>query len=295
MSDPLILVTGATGAVGSKVVEHLLQERRHVRVLTRDAERAAKFGKDVDVAIGELGLPDTLVAAFAGVSKAFVLSSDNGGPNAAWEANAFRAAKRAGVDHIVKLSGRGVDSYNAGRFIGQQQAESERDLRALGVGWTILRPAFFASNFLRDFPVAALGTLHLPAGSGKDSPIDPRDIAAIAVKALTTPGHEGRTYELTGADLLSYAEMVKEISAAVGRPLSYADVPAAEFRRNLTSAGAPEPVADALVTYFTAVKDGLITKTSTVAEVTGLPPRRFSDWVRDNAPLLKAQSSSAAQ
>ena len=84
MGDPLILVTGA---VGSKVVEQLVQQGRRVRVLTRDAEKAAKFGEDVDVATGGLGLPDTLAAAFAGVSKAFVLASNDGNPNAAWEAS----------------------------------------------------------------------------------------------------------------------------------------------------------------------------------------------------------------
>jgi uncharacterized protein YbjT (DUF2867 family) len=217
MADIPILVAGATGTVGSKVVEQLLERRCHVRVLTRDAGKAAKFGKGVDVAIGELGRSDTLAAAFSIIKKAFVLSSNNGGPDAAWESNAFRAAKLAGVDHIVKLSGRGVDSYNAGGFIAQQQAESERELRALGVGWTILRPGFFASNFLGDFPVAALGTLYLPSGAGKDSAIDPRDIAAVAVEALTMPGHEGKIYELTGPDLLSYAEMVGKISAAIGQ------------------------------------------------------------------------------
>jgi (4-alkanoyl-5-oxo-2,5-dihydrofuran-3-yl)methyl phosphate reductase len=141
MPDTPILVTGATGTIGSRVVEQLLERRRHVHVLTRDAGKAAQFGKGVEVVVGELGRPDTLAPAFSGIKKAFVLSSNNGGPDAGWESNAFQAAVRAGVDHIVKLSGRGVDGYNAGGFTARQQAQSEQELRALDAGWTILRPA----------------------------------------------------------------------------------------------------------------------------------------------------------
>ena len=293
MTKPLILVTGATGAVGREVVKQLVEQGQQVRVLTRDAGKAAQFGEAVEVAIGELGRPEPLSSAFTGVKKVFVLSSNNGGPNAAWEANAFQAGGRAGVDHIVKLSGRGVDSYNAGGFIGQQQAESERALRVSGVDWTILRPGFFASNFLNDFPVAALGALHLPTGTGKDSPIDPRDIAAVAVRVLTTPGHDGKIYELTGPDLLSYADMVGEISTAIGKPLSYVDIPAADFHRNMLSLGAPEPIVDALVKFFTAVKDGRMSKSSVFAELMGRQPHSFREWVRDNVKALNAQASAA--
>ena len=294
MATSPILVTGATGAIGNEVVAQLLGEGLAVRVLTRDAAKTARFGGAVDVAIGELGRPDTLGPAFAGVTKAFLLSSNNGGPNAAWEANALHAAKRAGVDHIVKLSGRGVDSYNTGSFIARQQAESEREVRASGLGWTILRPGFFASNFLNDFPVVAHQTLRLPAGSGKDCPIDPRDVAAVAVKALTTPGHEGKIYELTGPDLLTYADMVAEISFAVGKSLAYADVPAADWRQGMLGFGAPEPVVDALVQYFTAVKDGRVSTSSDFDVVMGRPAHSFGEWVRNNVEALRAQSPAAA-
>jgi len=289
MTQPLILVTGATGTIGSQVVEQLLARGCAVRVLTRDAAKAARLGEKVEVVLGELGRQETLDPAFSGVVSAFVLSSNQGGPNAAWESNAFQAAKRAGVRHIVKLSGRGTDSYNAGSLLGVQQLQSETELRALGVRWTILRPGFFASNFLNDFPVAKLGGLSLPAGDGKDCPIDPRDVGAAAAEVLMTPGHDGKTYELTGPDLLSYGEMVGEISRAVGQPLHYADVPPPDFRATMVSFGAPEPVADALVQYFTAVKAGSLTVAPDFAKLMGRPSRSFSDFVKDNAAAFRAQ------
>jgi uncharacterized protein YbjT (DUF2867 family) len=289
-----ILVTGSTGTIGSEVVEQLLQRGRAVRVLTRDPAKAGKFGKGVEIAIGELGRPETLAPAFANVLSAFVLSSNQGGPNAAWEANAFEAAKSAGVEYIVKLSGRGADSYNAGSFIGEQQTQSEAELRASGVRWTILRPGFFASNFLNDFPVARLGTLALPTGAGRDCAIDPKDVAAVAVEVLTTVGHDGKIYELTGPDLLTYAEMVEAISTTINRPLRFVDVPPAEFRQAMLSFGAPEPVADALVQFFTAVKEGRMRPSPDFARLMGRPPRWFGDWVRDHAAAFAAQLPSAA-
>ena len=289
-----ILVTGATGTIGREVVKHLLKRGRHVRVLTRDAAKGAHLG-EVEVVVGEPGRAETLESAFANVQSAFVLSSNQGGPDAAWESNAFQAAMRAGVDHIVKLSGRGVDSYNVRSFIGRQQAQSEAELRALGIQWTILRPGFFASNFLNDFPIVRLGMLGLPAGAGKDAPVDPRDVGAAAAEVLTTPGHDGKTYELTGPELLSYGEMAAEISIAVGQPLNYVDVPPADFRSGLIGFGAPEPIADALVQLFTAVKEGRVTTSPDFARLMGREPLRFAEWVKDHAAAFKAQLPAAAQ
>lgn len=127
------------------------------------------------------------------------------------EANAFEATKKAGTKHIVYLSGSNNGAeFMAGVHFTKWHAESEKRLRALDVAWTILRPAFFNSNLIHSLGIVPRGGLFLPAGDGKDKPIDPRDIAAVAVKALTTPGHEGKVYELTGPELLSYAEVVQK-------------------------------------------------------------------------------------
>ena len=127
------------------------------------------------------------------------------------EGNAYEAAKRAGAQHVVNLSASPVDTDFLGRApVFMWHAESERRLRALGVAWTILRPGLFASGVIKMWRIMESGGLYLPSGDGKDVPIDPRDVAAVAVKVLTTPGHEGKVYELTGPELLSYTEVVQK-------------------------------------------------------------------------------------
>ena len=145
----MILVTGATGPVGSEVVKQLVEAGQKVRALVRDPAKA-KFDKAVEVVVGDLTKPETLKAAFAGIDKAFVLV--NGPELDRLEANAFDAAKRAGVKHIVKMSG-GIEGDRksdvmAGTVLLKWHRDSEQRLRELGINWTILRPGVFASNVL---------------------------------------------------------------------------------------------------------------------------------------------------
>lgn len=281
MTTTPLLVTGATGTVGTEVVKQLVEAGQRVRALVRDPAKA-KFGSAVEIVVADLSKPETLGPAFAGVDKAFVAS--NGLDIAALEANAFDAAKRAGVKHIVKLSGRHLDAdFMQGTPLARNQNASEERLRQLGVEWTIIRPGFYSSNFLL-FIDRARGIVALPVGEGKETPTDPRDIAAVAVQALTKPGHEGKIYEITGPDYVSYAEMVRKIAVATGTPVSLVDVPSTVARDGMVAAGVPLTQAEGLMRYFEGVKDGKIyPPTSTIAELLGRPPRSFDDWLRDHA------------
>ena len=284
----MILIIGATGTVGNELVKQLVEARQKVRVLVRDPEKALKFGTGVEVVKGDLSKPETLGAAFVGVDKAFVLSPP--GPElATLEGNAYDVAKRAGTKHIVKLSALGVDTdIMAGAPGMEWHGESEKRLRALGTAWTILRPGPFASNVINFWRIKQRGGLFLPTGNGKDPQIDPRDIAAVAVKVLTTPGHEGKIYELTGPELLSYAEVVQKIADVTGKPFKFVDVPEAAWRQEMLSAGFPPPMVDTLLVYFASVKAGRWYVTSTVAELLGRPARTFEQWAKDHATALRS-------
>jgi uncharacterized protein YbjT (DUF2867 family) len=287
MTQSCILVTGATGTVGSEVVQQLVELGEWVRVLTRDPEKIKKFGKSVEVIRGDLEKPETLAPAFTGADKAFVLS--NYPLIAVLEGNAYVAAKAAGVKHIVKLSGRHVNAdFFSGTAIAKWHAESEQHLQSLGISWTILRPGSFASNF-RLFFDRQNNAVSLPMGEGKDSFIDPRDIAACAIKLLTTSGHDGRIYEITGSEHLNFAQWADKISAAIGKKVIYQNVPEEAMRRGLLSMGIPASTAESFITFFAAVRNGKIyPPTSAVADLLGRPPRSFDDWVRDNAAALAA-------
>lgn len=283
-----ILVTGATGTVGTQVVRQLVAAGERVRALVRDPAKAAKLGSPVEIAVADLSMPQTLGPAFAGARKAFVVS--NGLDIAALEANAFDAAKRAGVEHIVKLSGRHVDAdFMQGTPLARNQAESERRLRELGIPWTIVRPGMFASNFLLWIGRGA-EAVALPVGDGADTPTDPSDIAAVVVHVLTQAGHEGKVYEITGPEYLSYREMVRRISAALGAPLALVDAPKETVRDGMVAAGIPRTQADGVLRYFVdGVKAGKIyPPTTTIFELLKRPPRSFDDWLADNVARLRA-------
>jgi uncharacterized protein YbjT (DUF2867 family) len=287
VAQPLILVTGATGTVGTETVRQLTEAGRRVRALVRDPAKAAKLDPRAEIVVGDLADRKSLAPAFSGVEAAFVIS--NGAELDRLEGNAFEAAKQAGVRCIVKLSGRGVDwpimrDFDTARWHG----ESERRLKALGPAWTILCPGFFASNVFA-FEVMAKGGFFLPIGDGKDAVIDPFDIAAVAVKALTEPGHDGKIYELlTGPEPLSFQEIIDKLSAFTGAPLVYVDVPEAAALEGMLSAGMPPKQAEAAAVFFAEVKAGKMVVQPAVAEVLGRPARSFDDWLQNNAAALGA-------
>jgi uncharacterized protein YbjT (DUF2867 family) len=158
-------------------------------------------------------------------------------------------------------------------------------LKASGLAWTILRPNEFMSNayFWRD-TVKSQGVVYAPTGDGKHAAIDPLDIAAVAAKALTTSGHEGKTYALTGPEALSTAEQAAKLGAAIGRDVRHVDMPSAAFREQLANMGLPPVAIDPLANFYDLVRQGKLAYVHpTVEQVTGRPARGFADWARDHA------------
>jgi len=279
---PLILVTGATGTLGSELVKQLSEAGERVRALVRNPEKAHKLAKNVEVIQADLEKPETLAPAFAGVDKVFVLS--NYPSIVVVERNAYAAAKAAGVKHIVKLSGRhtNADPFS-GTAVAKWHNESEHRLQSLGIPWTILRPGSWASNFLQMVD-RQNSAIFLPVGDGKDSFLDPRDLAACAVELLTTAGHDGRIYEVTGGEDLTYSEIADKLSAAIGKKVTFQNIPEEAARQGLLASGLPAPVVESLVTFFGLVRNGKIyPPTSAVADLLGRQPRSFDEWARDHA------------
>lgn len=286
MQSDIILVTGATGTTGAEVVRQLLAAGQKVRVLVRDPRKVVDLASKVEIIQADLGAPETLPAAFAGITKAYIVA--NGPQLAEYETNAFNAAKEAGVKHLVKLSGRHLDApFMAGTSHAKRHNYSEQALRNLGVPWTILRPGWFASNLLT-FGVKEQQAITFPTGEGKDIHIDPRDIAEVAVKILTTSGHEGKIYELTGTEFLSFTEVAAKLSRALGYEIPFIDLPPQTFREAMVSHGAPPEEIDSILPYFKAVSEGKVYPTTeTVSEILGRPARTFDDWLADHVDLLR--------
>jgi uncharacterized protein YbjT (DUF2867 family) len=273
----MIVVTGATGDIGGEVTRQLVSMGEKVRVVARDPAKAAALGAAVEVARGDLLQQGTLDEAFAGATKAFLMAHAVDLPKVA--ENALAAAKRGGVEHVVLLSSNTTLMDPIGS-IGRWHLAAEQQLEATGMAWTMVQPGNFASNSLRWAPmIKAQGAVFGPAG-GKSAPIDPYDIASVAVRALATPGHEGKKYHLTGPELVTAAEQVGIIGAALGKPLRYVEVPDEGARAGMLRSGMSETIADAILELIVQARDGREQwQTTTVREVAGAEPRTFARWV----------------
>lgn len=283
MSNPLIVVTGATGTVGSEVIKHLVEAGHGVRALVRDPAKAASLNGSAEVVTADLSKPETLEGAFQGAGKVFVVAPPV--PDLeVMEANAFEAARRAGARHIVYLS-----NFGAGKFgppVWDWHGASERRLQALNLGWTILRPARFMTDTPFPFSwrgIKEFGVLAEATGGGKVSMIDPRDIGAVAAKILASPGHEGKTYELTAADLLTGDDMARKIGAALGKGVRFVDADPDESRSAMVGMGIPAFVVDTISRYCETVREGRWYTTGAVADILGRPPRGFDAWLSERA------------
>jgi uncharacterized protein YbjT (DUF2867 family) len=284
MTSP-ILVTGATGTVGSHVVAHLAASGHPVRALVRDPSKATHFNATVDVVVADLLDPRALPAAFDGASIVFVLAPPTPDLEAI-EANAFIAAEQARAKHIVYLS-----NFGAGRFNGPLFAAhgtNEWRLRSLDSSWTILRPA----RFMTAVPFAWNTQLRErvwrePLGGYPIVMVDPVDVAAAAALTLTRPGHEHRIYELTGPALTG-AEVARDLSEAFGTPVHFEDCNDDAALADLRSAGVPAPSIDALREVFRTTREGRWYQTPTLQMLLGRPPHTFSDYLHRNHNTIAA-------
>jgi uncharacterized protein YbjT (DUF2867 family) len=249
----MILVTGGTGNIGSEVVRLLVEAGAPVRVLTRDSGKASTHGGRAQIAQGDLGRPETLGAAFAGVEKLFFVSP---GANAvpALAAHAIDAAQKAGVRHVVMNSSSTILT-DPMISIGRWHLEGEEILKGSGMAWTVLRPGNFASNALRwAGTIRSQGAVFGVRGGAQSAPIDPRDIAAVGARALLDAGHEGQTYVLTGAELMSMEEQIGIIARVIGKPVRFVEVPEAGARAGMLKSGMPEVMVDALLEMYRAYR-----------------------------------------
>lgn len=279
-----ILITGATGTIGSEVVKALAAKPGvTVRVAVRSAAKADKLrAANVTPVDFDYDKPDTLAAAVKGVDRVFLLT-----PFAENQVDLGKqlidAAKAAGVKHIVKLSAIGAN-IEPGIQLGRWHRAIEKAIEASGIAYTFLRPANFMDNFIHYYPPAGDGNIYLPLGTGACSYIDSRDIAAVAAAVLTEEGHYGKAYDLTGPEALTTAEAAAAIGAASKRDVHYVDVPEAAASKAMTDMQMPGWMVEAMMELHGIVKAGYASGISPLVEkLTGHAPRTFAQFTRDRA------------
>jgi uncharacterized protein YbjT (DUF2867 family) len=275
----MILVTGATGNVGSELVRALSARGEAVRALARSPGRAA-FPPEVQMVPGDLGVPESLTAALADVSQVFLL----GGFTTL--ADVLRRARGAGAGHVVLLTSRCVVGGNPENAVTRMWLESEAAVRASGLPWTILRPSGFQSNALRWLPQLRRGdVVSAPWPDVPIAAIDPADIAAVAAAVLTQPGHRDAALTLSGPQPLTPGDQVKILAQILRRPLRYQPLSDDQARAQL-AADTPAELIDAFFRFFSAGEFDDSPVVGTVRRVTGRPPRTFGQWAEVHAHLF---------
>lgn len=279
---PKIVVTGATGAVGRHVAR-MLPAGGGARLLVRDVDKARRMGLPGELVPGDYQDRPGLERALRGAEALFVVTANPLRP--ADDENILAAARAGGVRRVVKLSWLAVADPAAVDPIARWNRDSEDLLRSSGLGWTVLRMRTPMSNALAWAPsIRGEGVVRAFGGTARTACVDPRDVAAVAVRALTAPGHEGRTYALTGPGPISVREQVQELSRVLRRPIGFEELTAGQalerWRERL-----PEPLAQALLEVALRRSTGVSAHgEGDVEAVTGRAPASFAAWAADHAP-----------
>lgn len=277
----MILVTGATGNIGTELVKQLLAKKCPVRVITRDEKKVSHLDPAVERVIGDRHDQSVVSQALQGVDKLFLLPVLFDKSHEA-DRLLIEQARPAGVSQIVKISSGAVRiETNA---IGRVHREKEQFVEHSGIPWTFLRPGGFMSNTLQwAGTIKSQSKVFNPTGDGKTAPISPYDIAAAAAVALTSSGHEGRAYDLTGPELLSTHDQVNILSKIIGKPIECVDIPIEVAAERAITSGLPEVLVKSLTDLWIQIRKGQgAFHSNEVERLTELPAQTFETWCHEH-------------
>jgi uncharacterized protein YbjT (DUF2867 family) len=291
-----ILVTGATGTVGSEVVKQLLSakgERKDIKAAARSANDSTFRNLGVQALELDYNKPDTLSAALSGVDKLFLLTPFQSNM-VDLTSNLVNEAKKSGVKYIVKQSVLGADDAEQAITPSRLHRQAEKVIEESGIPFTFLRPNFFMQNFVTFYShfIKTQGAFYVPAGDAKASFVDVRDIAAVAVQALSSKNgeskHIGKAYDITGAEALSYGEAAEILSKELAKKVNYVNISDEDARKGMKDMGADEWTINSMIELFGITRTGYLSEISpAVEQVTGNKPTAFSQFARDYASAFK--------
>lgn len=280
----LVLVIGATGKVGSRVVKELAESGVNCRAATRRPEEARRWlPPGVEAVEFDYERPETFRPALDGADRLFLSVRPGDDDSDLTAIPLVEEAVGRGVRHIVSLTAMGVD-----RIADNSLRRIERRVETSGASWTHVRPNFFMQIFAvppLGADLQAGGTLQLPAADARVSYIHVRDVAAVAVRGLLDPVHAGRAYTLTGSEALDHHEVVGALSRASGLTLRYVPLSEGEARRRMAAAGLDCRRIERLIRFYALVRAGACSLVSPdVAQVLERPPIAFSTFAREWRP-----------
>ena len=292
-----ILVTGATGTVGSATIKALTAQGLHVRAGVHSIIKGERLKHpQVELAEMDYGRPESLQAAMTGIEKMVLITpfSEN---QLEMVHKAVEQAKKCGVKHVVRLSAIGADA-EPGIKLGRWHREAEKAVEQSGIPFTHLRPNSFMQNFINfhGHSIQTESRFYAPAGHGKISYIDVHDIAQAIAGVLTGNEHLNQAYNLTGPQAVSADEIATELSLALGRVVTFVDIPAEEARKSMLGQHMPVWLADALLELYALGKAGHCDLVEpNVEKITGNKPRTFPEFIAANKQAFETQEELQAE
>lgn len=280
----MILVTGATGNVGTEVVKKLREDKEPIRAFVRNRAQAREITlPGVELVEGDFTKPKTFARALEGVETMLLLVPSSAEAEQQ-QCNFVDAAKSAKVKHIVKLSQLGASRAAPGRF-QRSHGAVENYIEKSRIPHTFLRPNLYMQSLLKfRTTIASQGAFFAPVSSARVSVIDVRDVAAVAAKALREPGKEGTVYELTGPEALTHAEMAEQLSQVVGKPIRHVEVSQEVMRDVLLKTGMQAWQADGVLEDYEHYRKGEAEKvTMAVRDASGYEAAYFAQFALDYA------------
>jgi uncharacterized protein YbjT (DUF2867 family) len=292
-----ILVTGATGIVGSEVVKELISSSLDygIKAGVHSLNKADKLKqyKRIEIVNMDYSKPETIANALQNIDKLFWLTPLS--PNTAQlSSNLIKEAKQNNVKHIVKLSVMGAD-VEPPITITQLHMQEEKIIEESGIPFTFLRPVGFMQNFINFFgqTIKNQNAFYLPARDGKVSFIDVRDIASVAVKILLSNNddynqHMGKAYSLTGDELLTYRQAAEILSKEVGKKINYVNISDEDARKAMKGIGMEDWLVDGMIELYSMIREGHAAQiTNIVEQIIGQKPISFFQFAKEYAEFFR--------
>lgn len=276
-----VLVTGATGNTGSLLVPALLREDIDVRIFVRDDAKAKPLQDlGAEVITGDLDTPESILPAVINVDKIYLLTW-NGKTQLQQAENVLNAAKEAGNPHIIRHSMWGPENSR----IIKQGYKIEQMIKSSGLPWTLLKPTFYMQNtMMAAQTISSDGVIYWNMKDGNLGMIDVRDIAEAAFSVITSQGHEGKSYILTGPEAISFNDIAKIFSKVLDKEVKYVNVPGDASFQAMTGMGVPEWIAKGYVELSEGFSENFANSTTKNVEIlTGHPARSFEQFAKDFA------------